>query len=353
MKDFSEKLLFWYDRHHRDLPWRIAPDDLKEGKKPDPYRVWLSEIMLQQTTVEAVKPYFKKFVKQWPDIFALAKADLEDVLKAWAGLGYYSRARNLKSCAEKLVTDYRGVFPKSPECLKTLPGIGNYTSAAIASIAYDKPVAVVDGNVERIVSRVFTIKTEIKKAKNEITEKTTIITPQTRAGDFAQSMMDLGASICTAREPHCIICPVESFCGARREGDPYIYPVKAAKLARPERTGLAFVAINRHNEIYLEKRHMSGLLGGMTQIPNVFSEKNTYTISDAPFPGNWLSKGQARHIFSHFALTLEVYMAQNVEKIGAGNGWWCPLYQLPREALPTVMKKAISVVFPDIFKAKK
>lgn len=353
MNRISEKLLVWYDQYHRKLPWRIAPTDLLEGKKPDPYRVWLSEIMLQQTTVEAVKPYFNKFINRWPDVFALAKADMEDVLKAWAGLGYYSRARNLKSCAEKLVGEYCGVFPKSPKCLKTLPGIGDYTAAAIAAIAYNEPVAVVDGNVERVVSRLFTVKTEIKKAKREITAKTQEITPLRRAGDFAQSMMDLGASICTPREPHCMICPIEDLCRARSEDNPETYPVKAAKIARPERTGVAFVAISANNEIYLEKRHMSGLLGGMTQIPNSFSAKNNYTISEAPFLANWSLQGKARHIFTHFSLTLDVYSAKNVEKLVAGNGWWCPIHQLGDEALPTVMKKAISIALPEIFMAKK
>ena len=353
MKEFSEKLLCWYDQYHRNLPWRIGPADLAMGQKPDPYRVWLSEIMLQQTTVEAVKPYFDKFIKQWPNVFALARSDLEDVLKAWAGLGYYSRARNLKLCAEKLVAEYQGIFPDTPKSLKTLPGIGDYTSAAIAAIAYNKPVAVVDGNVERLISRLFTIKTEVKKAKREITEKTQNMTPHNRAGDFAQSMMDLGATICTVRQPRCMICPVESLCHAKQEGAPDIYPIKAAKVARPERTGAAFVAINSDGELYLEKRHMSGLLGGMTQIPNLFSAENNYSVTDAPFAADWQLKGKARHVFTHFSLVLDVFLARDVEKSAAGNGWWCPLDQLADQVLPTVMKKAISVALPDIFNSKK
>ena len=353
MTDFSDKLLFWYDHYHRTLPWRIAPADILKGEKPDPYRVWLSEVMLQQTTVEAVKPYFKKFVTKWPDVFSLAKADLEDVLKAWAGLGYYSRARNLKQCAEQVATDYDGIFPRSLEKLKKLPGIGDYTAAAILSIAYNQPAAVVDGNVERIVARLFAIEEPLPQAKAIIKNKTQDLTPSTRCGDFAQSMMDLGASICTPREPKCMICPVESLCKAKKIARPEAFPVKPPKIKRPQRHGVAFVALNKNDEIYLEKRHSSGLLGGMTQIPNQFGDQQTYSVADAPFSEKWLFKGQAHHIFTHFSLTLDVYLAENVEKTRAGNGWWCRLDQLGNEALPTVMKKAIAVAFPEIFKSEK
>lgn len=350
MNDFSKKLLSWYDRYHRILPWRVAPADLLTGKKNDPYRVWLSEVMLQQTTVEAVKPFFEKFVTTWPTVFSLAKAELEDVLKAWAGLGYYSRARNLKRCAEQVVAEYDGVFPKSLKSLKSLPGIGDYTAAAILSIAYNEPVAVVDGNVERVVARVFSIGEPLPQAKVKIRTRTQEITPDKRCGDFAQSMMDLGASICTPRAPKCMICPVENLCEAKRNGNPEAFPVKPPKPQRPQRYGVAFVALSKDNEIYLEKRHSSGLLGGMTQIPNHFSEQNNYSVADAPFHANWVLKGKAHHVFTHFSLTLDVYLARNVDKSIAGNGWWCKTNELSGEALPTVMKKAISAAIPDSFK---
>ena len=352
MSDFSGKLLLWYDRYHRILPWRVAPADLLNGKKNDPYRVWLSEVMLQQTTVEAVKPFFEKFVTTWPTVFSLAKAELDDVLKAWAGLGYYSRARNLKRCAEQIVADYNGIFPNSLESLKSLPGIGDYTAAAILSIAYNEPVAVVDGNVERVIARIFSIDEPLPRAKMTIRAKTQELTPEKRCGDFAQSMMDLGASICTPRTPKCMICPVESLCEGKRSGNPEAYPVKPPKPQRPQRHGVAFVALNKDDEIYLEKRHSSGLLGGMTQIPNHFSERNHYSVNDAPFQADWILKGKAQHVFTHFSLVLDVYLAKNVEKTAAGNGWWCSVNELANEALPTVMKKAISVAIPESFKIK-
>lgn len=353
MSNFSEQLLCWYDRYHRNLPWRLAPADLFDGKKPDAYCVWLSEVMLQQTTVEAVKPYFRKFIAKWPNLFSLAEADLEDVLKAWAGLGYYSRARNLKRCAEKLVSDYDGIFPKTLKDLKALPGIGDYTAAAILSIAYNEPVAVVDGNVERVITRLYAIGEPLPQAKATIRDKTQSLTPIDRPGDFAQAMMDLGASICTPREPKCLICPVETFCNAKNEDKPEVYPVKPPKIQKPERSGVAFVALSKNNEVYLEKRQSSGLLGGMTQIPNLFNAENNYSVSDAPFVADWQLKGIARHVFTHFSLVLDVFLARDVEKSVAGNGWWSPIDQLPDEALPTVIKKAISVALPQCFKQHK
>ena len=353
MIDFSEKLLCWYDHYHRNLPWRIVPADILAGKKPDPYCVWLSEVMLQQTTVEAVKPYFRKFIAKWPNLFSLAAADLEDVLKAWAGLGYYSRARNLKRCAEKLVSDYDGIFPKTLKDLKALPGIGDYTAAAILSIAYNEPVAVVDGNVERVITRLYAISDPLPQAKATIRDKTQTLTPLDRPGDFAQAMMDLGASICTPREPKCLVCPAGTFCKAKNEDKTEIYPVKPPKIQKPIRTGVAFVALSKNNEVYLEKRNASGLLGGMTQIPNLFSAENDYSVSDAPFAADWQLKGKARHVFTHFSLVLDVFLARNVEKSVVGNGWWCPVDQLSDEALPTVMKKAISVALPQSFKQQK
>ncbi|MHC5306661.1 A/G-specific adenine glycosylase [Bartonella sp. LJL80] len=350
MHKISTDLLSWYDRHHRVLPWRVTPVELAKGIRPDPYRVWLSEIMLQQTTVEAVKPYFEKFLKKWPDIFSLSKASQDEIMKAWAGLGYYSRARNLKACADQLVKEYDGIFPQSLKKLRALAGIGDYTSAAIAAIAFSRSVAVVDGNVERVVSRLFTIDTPLPKAKVEIKEKTQEITPIERPGDFAQAMMDLGSSICTPRNPACIICPLEQSCGAKAENQPEHYPVKAPKKARPARMGAAFVALSDDNQVYLEKRHDQGLLGGMTQIPNSFGPDDDEMPCTPPFAADWQLKGQANHIFTHFSLTLDVYLAKNVDKKLAGNGWWCPVDMLGQEALPTVMKKAITTAIALRFK---
>ncbi len=229
MHEISSRLLSWYDQKHRHLPWRITPDEQARGIRPDPYRIWLSEIMLQQTTVEAVKPYFQKFVKLWPDLSSLAKASQDDIMKAWAGLGYYSRAHNLKNCAKQLVENYAGQFPQSVKALRTLSGIGDYTAAAIAAIAFNQPIAVVDSNVERVVTRLFAITSILPKAKIEIKEKTQEITALNRPGDFAQAMMDLGAAICTPRKPSCYICPLQTLCQAAKMERAESFPVKAPK----------------------------------------------------------------------------------------------------------------------------
>jgi A/G-specific adenine glycosylase len=219
-------LLGWYDRHHRDLPWRVPPRALARGERPDPYRVWLSEVMLQQTTVEAVKPYFRAFLERWPSVERLAEAETDDVMKAWAGLGYYSRARNLKKCAETVSRSHGGRFPDTVEGLAALPGIGAYTAAAIAAIAFDRPVAVVDGNVERVTSRLEAMDTPLPEAKGRIRAVVASWVPQARSGDFAQAMMDLGATICTPRRPSCMVCPLNGDCAALKAGDPERYPVR-------------------------------------------------------------------------------------------------------------------------------
>jgi A/G-specific adenine glycosylase len=256
--DQSTKLLHWYDRHHRVLPWRIGPAEQASGVKPDPYRVWLSEIMLQQTTVEAVKSYFTKFVERWPSVQAMAKASEDDILRAWAGLGYYSRARNLKKCADAVASQHNGRFPDNAIALKELPGIGDYTSAAIAAIAFGEAAAVVDGNVERVISRLYTIDTPLPAAKTEIRALMGQLTPSDRPGDFAQAMMDLGATICTPRRPACAICPLNDDCSALKLRDPEEFPVKAPKAEKPVRIGAAFVAIAGDGSILLRKRKGEG-----------------------------------------------------------------------------------------------
>lgn len=351
--DQSTKLLHWYDRHHRVLPWRIGPAEQASGVKPDPYRVWLSEIMLQQTTVEAVKSYFIKFVERWPSVQAMAKASEDDILRAWAGLGYYSRARNLKKCADAVTSQHNGKFPDNAITLKELPGIGDYTSAAIAAIAFGEAAAVVDGNVERVISRLYTIDTPLPAAKTDIRALMGQLTPSDRPGDFAQAMMDLGATICTPRRPACAICPLNDDCSALKLRDPEEFPVKAPKAEKPVRTGAAFVAIAGDGSILLRKRKGEGLLAGMTEVPGSYWTARIdgdVTIDAAPFPAQWTNSGSITHVFTHFELRLSVYRSENVSKAASSDGWWSPPDELSDEALPTVMKKAITAAIPEAFK---
>lgn len=350
--DVAARLLAWYDRHHRDLPWRTSPGAATTGQRPDPYRVWLSEIMLQQTTVEAVKPYFAKFVARWPDAGALADASLDDVLKAWAGLGYYSRARNLKKCADLLASVHEGRFPDTEAGLRALPGIGDYTAAAIAAIAYGRPAAVVDGNVERVMTRLFAIDTPLPAAKREVRARLGGLVPTDRPGDFAQAMMDLGAMLCTPRRPACLPCPLHDDCAALRTGDPERFPVKAPKVERPRRIGAAFVAV-RESSILLRKRPESGLLGGMSEVPTTdwtARREGGAGPADAPFAANWRAAGRISHIFTHFELDLSIYRA-DVDAMPAPPGHrWASISDLHDEALPTVMKKAIEAAIPGVTK---
>ena len=293
------------------LPWRVGPKDRARGVRPDPYRVWLSEVMLQQTTVAAVKPYFDAFVVKWPTVTALAAAPREEILKAWAGLGYYARARNLKACAEVVAAKYGGVFPDTIDGLRALPGIGDYTAAAIAAIAFDVPAAVVDANIERVIARLFAIDTPLPAAKTAIREKQAHLTPARRPGDYAQAMMDLGSAICTPKKPACSLCPLAAPCVARAEGRQEDYPVRAEKAERPTRRGAAFVAVRADGSVLLRARPDSGLLGGMTEPPGTpWEERATPSAAGAPFPADWRDAGTVVHVFTHFRLELTVYCAR-------------------------------------------
>jgi A/G-specific adenine glycosylase len=353
----GERLLAWYDRNHRTLPWRVTPGAARAGARADPYLVWLSEIMLQQTTVTAVKPYFEAFAGRWPNVRALAAAQTDDVMKAWAGLGYYSRARNLKTCADTVARDHGGRFPQTVEGLKALPGIGDYTAAAIAAIAFDVPAPVVDGNVERVVARLHAIETPLPQAKPRIRERVAAMMPRERPGDFAQAMMDLGATICTPRRPSCILCPLRDGCRAQAEGAPERFPVRAAKADKRQRRGAAFVAVRADGAILLRKRATSGLLGAMSEVPmsNWSARKDGETgESAAPFPARWQSCGQVSHVFTHFALDLDVYRAQMNGASNAPAGcWWSAPVDLADEALPSLVKKVIEKAVPGATRWQK
>lgn len=350
----AETLLAWYDRSARRLPWRIAPEERKAGARPDPYRVWLSEIMLQQTTVAAVKAYFEKFTALWPDVRALARADREEVMKAWAGLGYYSRARNLKACADLVAREYGGRFPADAAALKALPGIGDYTAAAIAAIAFDKPATVVDGNVERVISRLFAIGEPLPGAKKIIKEKAGSLTPKMRAGDYAQAMMDLGATICTPRRPACGLCVWREACAAHAAGEQECFPQKAAKAAKPTRYGIAFVAVRADGAILLRTRADKGLLGGMSEVPGSewSTERPRNPLAGAPFKAGWRQKcGTVDHIFTHFRLEIEVRMERFPMTLAPPEGCrWSGAHEIPDEALPSVMKKTIEAALPGLTK---
>jgi A/G-specific adenine glycosylase len=342
----SGDLLAWYDRHHRDLPWRVPPAALAAGVQPDPYHVWLSEVMLQQTTVEAVKPYFRTFLATWPTVDALAAAPVEDVMRAWAGLGYYSRARNLKACAAAVAALPAG-FPDTEDRLRALPGVGAYTAAAIAAIAFGRPAAVVDGNVERVTTRLFDIRTPLPEAKPAIKARVAAMLPADRPGDFAQAMMDLGATICTPKRPRCMLCPVQSHCAGFAAGDPELLPVKPPKPEKSKRRGVAYVALRDDGAILMRTRADKGLLGGMTEIPNGGWNARIATEPEAPpLPGAWRSAGQIVHVFTHFELTLGVMRADIAGAAAPAGHRWVAADDVPGEALPTVMKKAIEVAVP-------
>ena len=335
-------LLAWYDQHARVLPWRA-----KEGERADPYRVWLSEIMLQQTTVKAVAPYFARFLARFATVEALAVAPLEDVLKLWAGLGYYARARNLHACAKAVVERHGGRFPDTEEGLRELPGVGTYTAAAIAAIAFDRRASPVDGNIERVITRLFAVEEELPGAKSRIRVFAEALTPPQRAGDFAQAMMDLGATICAPVKPACVLCPWMDVCAARARGDQESFPRKAEKKTGVLRRGAAFVVVRADGVILTRTRPEKGLLGGMTEVPTSewtrdFDAANA--LDAAPLKAKWRRvPGVVTHTFTHFPLELVVFQAKvpAVRKAPAATRW-IPLAGLTGEALPNVMRKVVA-----------
>lgn len=343
----ADALLAHYDIHARDLPWRIAPQVRKTGVRPDPYRVWLSEVMLQQTTVAAVTGYFQRFTARWPTVEALAAAPAEDVLAAWAGLGYYARARNLIACARAVASEHGGRFPATEAGLRALPGVGDYTAAAVAAIAFDEPAAVVDANVERVVARLFAITTPLPTARAQIRARVADITPRDRPGDFAQAMMDLGATICTVRNPSCLLCPLARFCEARAQGIAESLPVKPPKKAKPQRTGTAFW-IEQDGLVLLVERPGKGMLGGMRALPDDGWSARGDGDAMPPVTGQWQVVGAAvAHVFTHFSLqlALALYRGPQIDKVAIENlnGIWWPVEQIAEAGLPTLFAKAASI----------
>jgi A/G-specific adenine glycosylase len=337
-------LLDWYDRHRRRLPWRPPA-----GERADPYRVWLSEIMLQQTGVKTVGPYFEKFLARWPDVAALGRASQDDVLRMWAGLGYYSRARNLHACAVAVLRDHGGVFPDTEEGLRQLPGIGPYTAAAIGAIAFDIRTMPVDGNIERVVSRLYAVEEPLPQAKPRIQELAATLLGPSRAGDSAQALMDLGSSICTPKKPTCALCPINEECLARARGDQETFPRKAPKKTGTLRRGAAFI-VTRGDELLVQTRAEKGLLGGMTEVPGsewLAGQDDKAALKQAPLlkgVTRWHRKvGVVTHVFTHFPLELVVYTADVPARTRAPEGMrWVPVATLAGEAFPNVMRKAIA-----------
>jgi A/G-specific adenine glycosylase len=337
----SVALLAWYDRHRRALPWRAAP-----GVAADPYAVWLSEIMLQQTTVAAVKPYFAAFLARWPDVGALAAAPVEAVMQAWAGLGYYSRARNLHACARVVAEKYGGRFPAEEAELRALPGLGPYTAAAVSAIAFGRRAVVVDGNVERVVARLYAIGTPLPGGKASIRARAAELAPAARPGDHAQAMMDLGATICTPKNPACAICPLFGPCAGRAAGDPARLPVKAPRAVRPVRRGAAFYILRADGAVLVRTRPAKGLLGGMTELPGTpwsagFDPASALPL--APLRARYRKlDGFVAHGFTHFELQLTIYAAGVAAGRPAPDGCrWAAAHALDAEALPSLMRKAI------------
>ena len=337
-------LLDWYDGHARILPWRVPPAGRRAGLMPDPYRVWLSEVMLQQTTVAAVRGYYARFTTRWPDVGALAGAADAAVMAEWAGLGYYARARNLIACARCVDRDHGGVFPDTEAALLRLPGIGRYTAAAIAAIAFDRPATVVDGNVERVVARLFAVATPLPAAKPELTALAGTLTPARRPGDHAQAMMDLGATICTPRRPACAACPLRAACRGQALGLAAELPRKTARPPRPTRRGIAWVGTGADGAVLLEERPARGLLGGMLGWPTsdwlAESEGGDVAGAEPPAEANWRRvPGEVRHTFTHFHLVLRVMTARLPSRTRPSRGRWVPRETFRPADLPTLMRK--------------
>lgn len=341
-------LLAWYDIERREMPWRAVNDET-----PDPYHVWLSEVMLQQTTVRAVIPYFEAFIQRWPSVGDLAAADEEEVLSAWAGLGYYSRARNLHKCAREVAALPDAKFPADEDSLRALPGIGPYTAAAIAAIAFDLPATPVDGNIERVVARLFAVTHPLPAAKTEIKRLAATLTPDERPGDFAQAMMDLGATVCTPKNPSCLMCPLQSDCHASFKGMEAQLPIKAPKPERPTRFGVAFLALREDGHVLLRKRPDTGLLASMLEVPSTDWVDELLAadiaLKAAPVRADWWAMpGQVVHTFTHFRLELLVFRAivpvdaELTFWADASRCRWVPRKDLDGQALPSVMRKVIA-----------
>lgn len=331
-RELAPRLLAWFDRHARVLPWR-API----GIARDPYRVWLAEIMLQQTTVPHAAPYFEAFTQRWPTVEHLAAASDEDVMRAWAGLGYYARARNLLKCARDVAA--RGRFPETSAGLRELPGIGPYTAGAIAAIAFGERAAAVDGNVDRVFARLLALKGDWATEKKRIAAAVSALVPEARPGDFAEALMDLGATICTPASPNCMICPLTEFCAARAEGAPERYPMKPAKVAKPVRYGHVWVHLKK-GKVWLVRRPPEGLLGGMLALPSSQWQEGAAPEVDPPVPADWQEAGEVRHVFTHFTLRLSVWRAA-ASRNPAGEGVWADPEK--ETGLPTVFAKALAL----------
>ncbi len=340
-----QALLAWYDRHRRVLPWRA-----RRGEPSDPYRVWLSEIMLQQTTVKTVAPYYARFLARWPTVAALARASLDDVLRAWAGLGYYARARNLHACARAVVERHGEEFPSDIAALRALPGIGDYTAAAVAAIAFDGAAVPVDGNVERVVARLFAVEEKLPAAKATVKRLAASLLPPRRAGDFAQALMDLGATICSPKRPACARCPWNESCVARERGDQETFPRKAPKREGKLRLGAAYVAVRADGRVLLRTRPEKGLLGAMTEVPGS-DWAHDFSLADALASAPRLQAragwrrlpGVVRHVFTHFPLELVVFTAPVPRATRAPKGArWVKIIELPAEALPKLMRKVLA-----------
>ena len=335
--DLRRRLLDWYDRHARDLPWRVSPQDRRAGVAADPYRVWLSEVMLQQTTVPHATPYFLGFTARWPTVVDLAAVEDGDLMAAWAGLGYYARARNLLACARAVAADHGGVFPDTEAGLRALPGVGAYTAAAVAAIAFDRPANVVDGNVERVISRLYAVEAPMPGAKDRLKSLAGDLVTEDRPGDWAQALMDLGATVCKPRAPLCDLCPVAVHCQALARGDADSFPRKSPKAARPRRHGVAYL-LTRGDQVALVRRPPKGLLGGMLALPSSdwtdTPLSRAQALAAAPTPADWQAAGEIEHVFTHFSLTLSVLKAE-----GEMDAIWTSQDGL--EALPSVFLKAV------------
>lgn len=337
----SSVLLRWYDVHKRDLPWRHSP-----GSAPDPYAVWLSEVMLQQTTVTVVKGFFSRFIDRWPTVSGLASAPLDEVLREWAGLGYYARARNLHKCAQEVVNRLGGIFPQTKGQLQSLPGIGEYTASAIAAIAYNQPEAAVDGNVERVVSRLFAVQVPLPESKSYLKALTERLVPSERPGDFAQALMDLGSTICSPRRLSCLICPLAHTCKGRALNIASTLPLKRAKSTKPLREGVAFLVVTEDSHVLLRRRAEKGLLGGMMEVPSTpwstLPQDNPKKF--APLTGSWISGNTSvEHTFTHFHLRLQLWQLtiRETQPISGDGYRWISRSEIHLEALPALMRKIL------------